>query len=141
MSDFYRRLTDFGYQAGDNLEQKTRKSFLIYLILLLGIGAIIWGTIAVAYGLLIQAIIPYGYVFLSVINLFFYSRSSNFAIARDFQISISIILPFMFQGVLGGFLASGFLMLWAIPPLISALFFQKPKQSLKWLVLFILLIL
>jgi hypothetical protein len=60
-------------------------------------------------GLYLQGLIPYGYVVLSVINFYTFHKSKNFKGARFFQVLISLLLPFAFQFVMGGFLASGWL--------------------------------
>ncbi|MDW3195812.1 MAG: hypothetical protein R8G66_25790 [Cytophagales bacterium] len=100
---------------------------------------IIWGSISIAYDLVWQSFIPYGYVAISAINLTIFGLTKHFKIARAVQIFISLMLPFLFQWSLGGFFSSGLIMLWAILAVTSAPALGDVKFSLIWMVLYIVL--
>ncbi len=107
----------------------------------MSIGGLVWGTICLIYGFYFQSLIPYGYAVLTLVNFWILDKKDNFGLARDFQLFISLFLPFAFQFVLGGFEASGCVMLWALLPLIAALNFIKLKKAFIWLAVFILFVL
>jgi signal transduction histidine kinase/DNA-binding response OmpR family regulator len=127
-----------GTTQSDSEESILQKNFMIYLGTAMSVGGIVWGTICVSLGLYLQGIIPYGYAVLSAINFYTFHKSKNFKSARFFQVLISLLLPFAFQFVMGGFVASGGVMLWSIISLISALSFVSFRHALYWLVLYIL---
>lgn len=102
-------------------------------------GGIVWGTLVLWYGLYYQSTIPYGYVVLSALNLWYFSKYNNFALVRDFQTTISLLLPFFFQWSLGGFMASGGVMLWAMLAVAASLSYQSIKSSMLWLLLYLIL--
>ncbi len=99
----------------------------------------LWGTIALAFGLVFQSLIPYAYTFLTIFNLYYFYKSKDFKRVRFIQILLSLMLPFLFQWSLGGFFSSGTIMLWALLALVASPSFQSPRSSIIWLVLYIFL--
>jgi signal transduction histidine kinase len=66
------------------------------------------------------------------VNLRYFSSSKRFGLARSFQLLISLVLPFVFQWSLGGFIPSGSVMLWAMTAILGALTFQEIRITLRW---------
>ncbi len=113
--------------------------FALFTILML-VGGIVWGTLCIFFELYPQAIIPYGYTLLSAFNFWYWQAKENFKAVRVLQVSMSILLPFLFQIALGGYAASGTVMLWAVLALIACITFHKTKGVLVWLFLFAILV-
>ena len=128
-----------GHANTDSQDLRLKKSFLTYLAVFMSLGGILWGSICVYYDLLLQSMIPYGYVVISIFNMIFFSASKNIKPVRAIQVFISLALPFLFQWSLGGFYSSGFIMLWAVLSLIASLSFSKSKNAVIWLALFLVL--
>ncbi|MDX1416838.1 MAG: response regulator [Candidatus Promineifilaceae bacterium] len=135
----YKRFLRLGDQPTDSDEEKVQHHFLINVAVLMSMGGIFWGTITAYYGMWIRASIPLGYTFLTAVNLTYFHFSKNFKFSQLFQISISLALPFMFQWVLGGFVTSGAMMLWAMFALIASLTFRNMRLSIGLLIVFLLL--
>lgn len=102
-------------------------------------GGILWGSLCLGFNLHFQSAIPYGYTFLTFINLFFFNLYKNFTFAARFQVFMSLILPFLFQWLLGGFQETGVVMIWALLSLLGSMTFRNIKESVVWLALFVLL--
>jgi signal transduction histidine kinase/CheY-like chemotaxis protein len=134
-----KRLRKIGVREFDLEEVVIQKNFLVYLGLAMSMGGIIWGSICFSFELYFQGLIPFGYALITAINFFSFSLTYNFRIARFIQTFISLFLPFAFQFVLGGFVASGGVMLWAIIALVASLTFGNFKKGLYWMLLFALL--
>lgn len=115
------------------------KRFVVYEAILMSFGGILWGIICLLIEKYSQAVIPFGYVILSILNLWYFHASKKFRFVQGFQTSISLFLPFLFQWVLGGFYASGGVMLWALLSLAASLSYSNFKTSMLWLVLYITL--
>ncbi|MCZ6633594.1 MAG: ATP-binding protein [bacterium] len=128
-----------GDKATDTEKEKLQHGFLVYMGLLMSGGGLLWGTISIYYGLFLPSVIPYGYTILTIVNFTYFYFSKNFRLVRFFQVLMSLLLPFMFQWVLGGFIPSGAVMLWSMVALIGSLTFQDTKLSVKWLVTYLLL--
>jgi len=132
-------LASIADKEGDTSQQKMEHQLLVYMGLLMGCGGLLWGTICFIYGLYIPATIPYGYTLLTALNFIILYYSKNFRAARFFQVLMSLLLPFMFQWSLGGFVSSGAVMLWAMLALVGSLTFQDIKLSQRWLIVYLLL--
>ncbi len=118
-------------------EERLHHRLVVFMGILMSGGGILWGSIAASFDLLIPAIVPYGYVVLTVFNLLFFKTTKNFAAVRFFQVLISLLLPFFFQWSLGGFESSGSVMLWAMLALVGSLTFTDGKSGIMWLVLYV----
>jgi class 3 adenylate cyclase len=123
----------------DTDDEKLKHHFLISMGVLMSFGGIVWGTISFYYGIVVPAMIPYGYTLLTAANLTYLNYSKNFRRVRLFQVSISLLLPFLFQWSLGGFVPTGAVMLWAMVALVGSLTFQDSKLSRRWLIAFLAL--
>ncbi len=132
-------MSSLGHLPDDTADIRTKKSFLVYLAVFMSGGGVLWGSISLANGLVFQSLIPYAYTVVSVFNLWYFHRSKDFGTVRFIQILISLLLPFFFQWVLGGFFSSGMIMLWALLALVASPSFQSPKSSVVWLILFLFL--
>ena len=113
--------------------------FLVSMGVFMSFGGLIWGSMSLAFGLVLQSLIPYSYVLLTIINFLFFARSKNFQLARSIQVLISLLLPFIFQWSLGGFIVSGAVMLWAMLALAAAFTFQSAWLNVRWLAAFLAL--
>ena len=139
MSNFINRLSRIGVLEDDQEFIVHKKQFVVYEAVLMSGGGLLWGAICLYFNLPYQSAIPLGYVVLSVINLLYFKASKNFGFVRDFQTLISLVLPFAFQWVLGGFIASGAVMLWAILAVAASFSYMSTRQSMIWLTLFAVL--
>ncbi len=103
---------------------------------LMSCGGLLWGVLALAFGLPGPSVVPFGYVVITVINFWVLAQTSNFSRARVIQVLLSLMLPFLFQLALGGVVASGFMMLWAMIALVGSLTFSSAKESALWLAVY-----
>jgi len=122
-----------------NEEARLRHRILIFSGILMSGGGLIWGLISFSAGLYWQSTIPFGYILVTAINLYLLNIFHNFDVARTFQISASLVLPFAFQWVLGGFSSSGGVMLWSSLALIGSLTIDEKKGVWIWSGLFVFL--
>jgi hypothetical protein len=132
-------LQAIGIEKNDEEELILKKNFMVYLGAAMSMGGIIWGSICLMLGLFIQGVIPISYTLLTILNFYFFHFNKKFKQAQNFQVFISLCLPFIFQFSLGGFIASGGVMLWSTIALIATLGFVQLKNALIWLTLFLLL--
>ena len=133
------KLTGIGAHASDTEKETLHKRFLVYFALLMGCGGLVWGSICIYRGLLIPASIPLAYVALTVANLTLFAASKRFRLVRFFQLLMSLVLPFIFQWSLGGFVPSGTVMLWAMAAVLGALTFQEIGVTLRWFLAYLIL--
>jgi signal transduction histidine kinase/DNA-binding response OmpR family regulator len=122
-----------GDRDEDSESDRLKHRFLVYMGVLMSCGGLMWGTLAASLGLFLPAVIPYGYVVCTAINLAYFRATKDFERVRGFQVLISLLLPFMFQLSLGGFAASGAVMLWSMLAIVGALTFSQSQSVLRWL--------
>jgi signal transduction histidine kinase len=96
----------------DDTQAMIRNRIFVYTAVIMSFGGLLWGSIALYFDLYFAAMIPYGYVLLTVINFSFLAYYGHRKIARFVQIYLSLLLPFIFQWILGGFMSSGAIMIW-----------------------------
>ena len=131
------RINTIGILPDDDGFKANQKRFVVYEGILMSLGGILWGIICLVIGKNSQSLIPFGYVILSIINISYFYHKKNFRIVQGFQTSISLFLPFLFQWVLGGFFASGGVMLWALLSLAASLSYSNFNASAFWLSLYV----
>jgi len=133
------KIVGIGIRQEDIERLKIQKGFLVAFTIFMSIGGLVWGLITYSHDLLIQSLIPFGYVIASTINLIYFSISKEIKVVRLIQVFFSLLLPFLFQWLLGGFFPSGMVMLWSVLALIASFTFQSIFISSIWLVFFLIL--
>ncbi len=122
-----------GDRPGDSEHERLQHRFLIFMGVLMSCGGAVWGGLCIAFDLVVQSAIPLGYVALTSLNLAYFARSKNFLRVRFLQVSMSLLLPFAFQLVLGGFANSGTVMIWSMLSVVGSLTFTESRTMLRWL--------
>lgn len=87
----------------------------------MSLGGVLWTALALAFGAHQAALVPASYVVGTVANFAWLRRRGSLALARSVQAALSLLLPFVFQLALGGFEASGAVVIWSLFAMLSAL--------------------
>jgi hypothetical protein len=128
-------------RIGDRPDDPDKVMLMHHFLVAMGVfmsgGGLIWGTISLSYGLTLQSLIPFSYALLTIVNFYLFSRYKNFRLTRFFQVLISLLLPFLFQWSLGGFIVSGAVMLWAMLALAASFSLQSAWLNVRWLAAFL----
>ncbi|MDG2278022.1 MAG: ATP-binding protein [Pseudomonadales bacterium] len=132
LADTLVQLGKIGDQPGDSTEDRLRHRLLVYMAALMAVGGLVWGTLSVYFNANGPAVVPYGYVVLTIANLSYLYATKNFRVVREVQIGLSLLLPFFFQWVLGGFAASGGMMLWAMLAIVGTHASGGWQSGLAW---------
>ncbi|RRB02559.1 ATP-binding protein [Larkinella rosea] len=132
-------IASIGIQPNDREDAILQKRFLVYQALLMSGGGILWGILALVLNREWQSTVPFGYVLITAVNLLYFHHSGDFRVVKAIQTGISLLLPFLFQWVLGGFIASGAVMLWALMSLAASVTYQSNRKVAFWLGLYIVL--
>lgn len=136
---FISNLVSIGDKATDTETEKIQHHLLMYMGTLMGFSGLLWGFMSLYFELYFPASIPFGYSVLTVINFYIFYLTKNFERARFIQVLLSLLLPFMFQWVLGGFVSSGAMMLWSMIALLGSMTFNELKLGVRWLGVYLLL--
>jgi guanylate cyclase len=124
----------------DTPEERLRKSALVLSSLLITALSFIWVGTYAALGLWRSALIPLAYQVASLVGLAFFARTKRYGAYRASQVAMFLLLPFLLQWSLGGFVDSGAVALWAFVAPLGALVFYGPRQAIAWFGAFLALV-
>lgn len=139
IKDVLGAINRFGISPEDDFLTKNRKRFAMYGGLAMSFGALMWGIICLYFGMYEKSIIPFFFILLSLFNLLYFRKINKFESAVLSQTFFALVLPFGFQWHLGGFSASGCVMLWGLVSLAVSLSFNDLRLSSIWLIVYLVL--
>ncbi len=139
-NNYFKKYTELGYHPDDSEEEKVNKSTLVVLSLPFAAAGLIWGILYFINGLMIPGYIPFSYGILSILSFVNFSITKKYRFFRNSQLFLILILPFLLQLSLGGFIPSSAVIMWALISPVGALVFFKTKQSLVWFAAYLALV-
>lgn len=140
LQNIIRTLSSIADIPENTAEEKRQHSFLIYIGTLMSLGGLLWGSISLYSGLYFQAMIPLGYGVITCLNFTYLYFSKNFHFSQGLQLLMSLLLPFLFQLSLGGFVSSGAQVIWSITAILGAFTFKHNKSIISWFFFYLILV-
>ena len=134
------RFTQLGYSPEDTEEEKLRKSSLLIMAGPFALAGLIWGLLYFANSLMFSGSILITYGLLSFASISHFEQTKEYQFFRNSQLFLILILPFLLQISLGGFVPGSAVILWAIIAPVGALALDSLKKSLIWFGAFISLV-
>ena len=135
------QIVALGFLPSDSADLRLKKIALSLVPLIIGPFAFVWGSIYFLLGHYLSGAIPMSYSLVSALSLVYFFRTKEMTFLRNSQLVLVLFLPFLLMWSLGGFAASGMVMLWAIFSPIAALMFLSKRAALLWFLLYFGLIL
>ncbi len=123
----------------DPEQLRLRQAVLILLSLTCTILGVFWGLTYFSLGRLLAGSFPLGYSALSAGSLVYYLASKRYPFFCRSQLFLILILPFLLQWSLGGFAASGSVIVWSLLAPIGALMFAGTTRAFPWFFAYLLL--
>ncbi len=137
---FWRFLEKNSTLDTDSPEERRSKVTLVVITGLCTIASVIWGTLYYAiFGPTITTFITYGFTLVFGIALPIYFKTKRFAFLLYVFFFMIFWNPIAMQWSLGGFAASGVVMLWSILAPFSSLMFQNVKKATGWFLAYLIL--
>ena len=133
------RLSNSASQPSDTDEQRLRKAVLILLAGIYTALGVLWGVAYLALGRPLAGSFPLGYSVISTISLVYFFRSKGYKFFCRGQLALILILPVLLQWSVGGFAASGAVVIWSILAPTGALMFAGTTRAMPWFVAYVLL--
>jgi adenylate cyclase len=134
------RVLAAGSLPDDVPEERLRKSALVGSSLLITALACVWVATYGALGLWRSALIPLVYQVVSLVGLALFARTKRYDLYRASQVFLILVLPFLLQWSLGGFVESSAVALWAFVAPLGALVFYGPRPAVGWFAAFAVLV-
>ncbi len=136
MNKWLKGLANLGTTSSDSEEERLRKAILTFVASLIGVVAAIWGIVYIALDHALSGFIPLGYSIISGISIFSFFLTKRYGFFRFSQLLLILLLPFLLQWSLGGFVGGSAVMMWAIFAPTGALMFATKKQASIWFLAF-----
>ena len=131
------RLSLIGVTPDDTDDVRAQKVTLTLAAVIVTLLAVVWVGTYLALGLPVSAAIPFAYQVASVVTLVVFARTKDYRFFRASQIVLILLLPFLLQLSLGGYVASSAVSLWALVARFGALFFYSAREAVPWFVVFV----
>jgi serine phosphatase RsbU (regulator of sigma subunit) len=126
------RLSGNGGLHSDDEEFQLRKAVLILLAGTYTILGVFWGLAYIGFGRYLAGSFPLAYSLTSAVSIIYFFRSKRYKLFCRGQLTLILILPFLLQWSLGGFAASGAVILWSLLSPIGALMFAGTTRAIPW---------
>jgi adenylate cyclase len=127
-------IANAGTVPTDSEEERLNKAVLTYASILVTLLSFFWVIVYASLGLWLAAAIPFTYQVVSTASLLLFIKTKRYVAFRFVQTLMMLLLPFLLQWTLGGFMASSGVMLWALTAPLGALLFHGTRQAVPWFV-------
>ncbi len=139
INGWIKALSEDGEIPSDPEQLRLRKAVLILLSATCTILGIFWGITYFYLGRPLAGSFPLAYSAISAASLVYYLVSKRYKFFCRSQLLLILILPFLLQWSLGGFAASGSVIIWSILAPIGALMFAGTSRATPWFCAYLLL--
>jgi guanylate cyclase len=135
-----KRLARLSQTEGKIRSYNLQEQLIVGSSLLFLLAGLLWGLIYIAAGELQAGIIPITYSLLLavVFGIFLKTRRTRFFLNSHHL--LTLLLPFLLQLVLGGFVNSSLVVLWSFTAPLSALLMESPRIAVRWFIAFLLIL-
>ncbi|HUG29062.1 MAG TPA: adenylate/guanylate cyclase domain-containing protein [Candidatus Limnocylindria bacterium] len=99
--------------------------------------AIGWVATYAAFGLWLAAAIPGTWIVVTIVDLAILARTRRYGPFQRIQLAGLLVLPFLLQWALGGFVASSAVGIWAYVAALGAIFFVERAIAGRWFFAFV----
>ncbi len=104
--------------------------------LLVMVAGLAWGALYLAYGETLAAVPPLGFAVIVILSLAAHRWHRRDPVLRDTLLTLMIPLPLVLQLMLGGFAASGAVVMWSVMAVFGALVLSSVRAAVVWLAVF-----
>ncbi len=126
---------------GDDLELRLQKRVLVGVSALVAVLAVVWGALYLAVDEPVAASIPLLYSTAVTASMIVYYVTRRYRWFRFVQLFLILVLPFLLQLALGGFVGASAVIIWALLAPLGALAMSGRRQALAWFGAYVVLVL
>lgn len=128
-------------KPGDSTEDTMRKRTFTLLMSLKCVCCFPWAFMYAVFGLSVAALLPLSFAAIILISILVFIIGKNFTVFVTIPAFFMLLIPIVLQWHLGGFAASGAVMLWSVLAPLGVLVFRGVGEAKLWFAAFILLVL
>jgi class 3 adenylate cyclase len=133
-SSFIGHVALLGVTPEDDEQERLAKIVLTLSTFLVAALSCVWVVTYFALGLPVSGAIPLAYQVISIAWLISFRRTKRLESFRASQLTMLLLLPFLLQVSLGGFVPSSAVILWSFTAPVGALMFKATHSSIRWFV-------
>jgi len=141
LHDVLVRISQLGAGPTDSNDVRMQKSLLVAGSFMFIAAGAAWGVAYIALGEPLAGMIPLSYSIVSFLSFVFFALTRRYQAYRFSQLVLILILPFLLQLALGGFVNSSVVILWSLICPLGALLFAEPRHAPRWLLAYLSLLL
>ena len=134
-------LAKIGALPVETAAQGLRRRILVLAATSISVLAVPWVVTYWLLGRRVSASIPFAYQVVSLIDLAILAKTKRYRLFRALQLGLSLVLPFLLQLSLDGFVASSGVILWSFTAPLGALLFVGRGAAVRWFAAFLGLVL
>ena len=133
-------LLEIGKNRNDPQDIRLQKSTLVVGTFMFIAAGAMWGIAYILLSESIAGMIPLSYAIVSSISVIHFRLTRRYQLFRTFQLALILLLPFLLMVALGGFINSSAVILWSFICPLGALLFSEHRQSPRWLLAYLALL-
>ena len=118
-------------------QRRLQGTLLFVLAAFSSVAGLVWGSIYLVFGEWQAALLPFVYSLLSVPSLFLGRHVHRLDLLIRFQLALIMMIPFLLAVVLGGYVGSSTVILWALLAPIGAFLIGGRSGATRWLVVYL----
>ena len=140
MASPFAAFATIGATPGETEDERLRRGILVVLALAISVLAIAWGLLYVAFGEPLGGAIPLTYTVLSLLSIVTLAVTRRYDVFRQTQLFLMLVLPFGLMVVLGGFVPSSVVALWAFVAPLGGLAFASTREAVRLVAAYLVLV-
>jgi guanylate cyclase len=126
------RIARIGADSRDDDDVRLQKALLVGGSFMFILAGAVWGIAYIAFGELAAGLIPLSYAVVSALSVALFAITRRYRFFRFSQLLLILLLPFLLQVALGGFVNSSAVVLWSLISPFGALLFDEPRHAPRW---------
>lgn len=129
-----RRLESIGDDPSDSIEIRAQKRVLVMTSAMVAVLALGWGLVYFLYDETVAALIPWTYSAAVFVSLAVFAVTKRYRMFRFIQLFLILLLPFLLQLALGGFVNASAVIIWSLLAPLGALAMVGRRQAIAWFI-------
>ena len=138
---WFNRLERIGEDPSDSIELRAQKRVLVVVSFVVAVLALGWGAVYLAFDEPLAAAIPWTYTAAVSVSLVFFAITHRYVWFRFTQLLLILLLPFLLQLALGGFVNASAVIIWSLLAPLGALAMVGRQQAMAWFLAYATLVL
>ena len=134
-------LDQIGVGPSDSDDVHLRKTLMLRASLMFILAGAAWGVFYMLFGEPLAGAIPLGYAVISTLSVIFFALTRRYEFFRHGQLLLILVLPFLLQIALGGYINASAVIIWSLICPLGALLFDEPAHARAWFLAYLALVL